>query len=218
MHATINTRALHAIHLAASSSEALYYLNGVCVEIEPNAVTYVATDGHVIAAYRDEGTEDGKANTLLGEFIIPRDVCKALKPKLKADPLHALRQVSGDGATAEYRIEDKLFRMVDGSFPDWRRCIPSEADGKPAQFDLDLLARAQAIGAALLEIKKVADDLTGAPRVFHNGASAALLGWQSCPNLLCAVMPLNEKKCKGEPLPFWFLATPHGQSVSQAAE
>ena len=218
MHATINTRALSAINLAAATSEARFYLNGVYVEIEPNAVTYVATDGHIVAAYRDEGTMDGKANTLRGTFIIPRDVCKSLKPKFKADPLRELRLVGGEGATAEYRIESNLFRMVDGCFPAWRRVVPAKTSGEPAQFNLELLARAQAIGAALLEIKKVEDNLSGAPRVYHNGTSPALLGWKACPNLLCAVMPLYEGKwAQGEELPFWFLAQPHGQSVSEAA-
>src|SRR4051812_43815958 len=55
---TINLRILAAAVPFASKDETRYYLNGVCLEIEPRAVTYIATDGHRMIAYRDEKQDE----------------------------------------------------------------------------------------------------------------------------------------------------------------
>jgi hypothetical protein len=49
----------------ASKDEARYYLNGVCLEIDARGVTYVATDGHRMIAYRDDMEDPEAPDNLL---------------------------------------------------------------------------------------------------------------------------------------------------------
>lgn len=76
----INLRVLAAAVAFASKEETRYYLKGVCLEIEPRAVTYIGTDGHRLIVYRDEKQDkDAPDNLLLGTFIIPTAHCKPHK-------------------------------------------------------------------------------------------------------------------------------------------
>jgi DNA polymerase-3 subunit beta len=215
-HATLNARALSALNLAVSTEETRYYLNGVLVEIEAGSVTYCATDGHILAAFREASEVE---NTLIGHFIIPRATCAALK--LGKSPDKALNAaimtpIGGRKYELETQRASLLFEPIDGSFPEWRGVIPATTDGKIAQFNPE----------KLVQVQKVARILFGAtkgqpctPRIFHNGDGPIMCGWAGVPDLLAAVMPLASKgksALAGEPLPAWF--TPHKTPVSVAAE
>lgn len=49
----IDPRKLRAVALMAPKDEIRYYLNGVQIEITPDEVFYIATNGHALIAYRD---------------------------------------------------------------------------------------------------------------------------------------------------------------------
>jgi hypothetical protein len=103
----IATDILKAALLCASQEESRYYLRGVFLSTTGHLVT---TDGHrmYVARLNDRPAAD---------VIIPAsDVAAALK--LAGSRAQEI-EVTGD------RIHSIAYRPVDGTFPDWRRVVPT---------------------------------------------------------------------------------------------
>lgn len=139
----INIAALKAAACCAGMDDTRYYLKGVFLIAKPRATYYVATNGHTLLAHFEGLAENSESNTLLGEWIIPND----LIAKLKAAPLDGTLQPGPDGRLliTDGKGIEHIAKPIDGTFPDWRRVLPSacEAD-KPverAQFNPVLLAQ-----------------------------------------------------------------------------
>lgn len=178
---TINLRVLAAASAFASKDETRYYLNGVCLEIDERGVTYVATDGHRLIAYRDDLLPDAPDNLLIGVFIIPTVHCKPYKIG-KEDEAQA--KIFGHGRlTISHAMVDLTFVPIDGVFPDWRRVLPRTAPtGAASQFDLKKIAT----------FKKFADELgISSPFVAHNGEGPAYLWFSGYPHVLGTMMPFR---------------------------
>lgn len=181
--ATINLRLLAALSICASTEEARYYLKGVKLEITPRHTTYVVTDGHRLVAHREELADDVESNTMLGDFIIPRANCKAIKFPKHGD---ASATLSGDASrlSLEYDGSAISFAPIDASFPDWRRVVPSgEPDGVIAQFNPRYLADFAKLGAVL--------DYGDEVWVAHNGDSPASVSWDGNADTLAVIMPIR---------------------------
>ena len=132
--ATLSRTMLLAASQAASKETTRYCLNGVLVEITEKSVIYVAMDGHILFAVREESKLE---NTLLGHFIIPIGICQDKRLKNKNfDPVSLV--ASSDNLILDDAL---IFKPIDGKFPDWRRVCPKELDGKPAHYNPHLLTR-----------------------------------------------------------------------------
>ena len=179
--ATINLKVLAALSLCASTEKTRYYLCGVCVEIAPRHVTYAATDGHVMAAHREEMADDAPDNELLGSFIIPTAMCNKFKLKRGASTVGT---IMGDAErlTIGYGGESIGFKPVDCTFPDWRRIVPALPTGetKPAQFSAHNVSRLADVGARLGY---------GAMCIHHNGYNPTLVDWHGNTDTVAAIMP-----------------------------
>lgn len=106
----IPTDLLKAAVLCASSEESRYYLRGVHLSTSGHMVT---TDGHRLFCAK-------LAEAVAADVIIPLETVKA-----------ALKLAPKKAATIELNgntLGGVVFTPVDGTFPDWRRVIPS-ADG-----------------------------------------------------------------------------------------
>ena len=105
----IPTDLLKAAILCASSEETRYYLRGVHLSTTGHMVT---TDGHrmFVARLNDRPAVD---------VIIPLDDVKA------ALKLAGARAQDVEVDLAANKIGQISFQPVDGTFPDWRRIIPS---------------------------------------------------------------------------------------------
>jgi DNA polymerase-3 subunit beta len=179
--ATINLKVLAALSLCASTEKTRYYLCGVCVEIAPRHVTYAATDGHVLAAHREELADDAADNELLGSFIIPTAMCAKFKLKKGASTVGTIMP------DAEYLIigyvgERIGFTPVDGTFPDWRRAVPALPTGetKTAQFWAHNVSRLASVGTQLGY---------GAMCIHHDGENPALVDWRGNTDTVAVIMP-----------------------------
>ena len=188
----INLRSLAAMAPAMSTGETRYYLNGVLLECEAEHVTYVATDGHMLAATRDPSVcADGGefTATLIGEsLIVPAELVRAIK--LKKHEMEWAKLVKREDDDARrYHLERHdgsavSFLAIDGTFPDWRRVVPRKYDGAPAHFDVSLLARAVKIKKALGCSFENELDFT------HNGDDPALVSFGlNAPNAFAVIMP-----------------------------
>jgi DNA polymerase-3 subunit beta len=204
--ATLNLRLLQAINHAVSSEETRYYLCGVNVEIDTDGVTYVAMDGCIMAAIREDLPDDSPRNTLLGSWIIPSEVCKAKLTRFTDSATLTLAPRKNE--SPEMRLDTtagpRVFHPVDGTFPDYRRAIPRKCDGEIAQFAPHLLARLAECARVILDGKKGDSALT--PYISHNGGGPAIARWAAAPNLLGVVMPIRREE-PDSLLPDWYTAS-----------
>lgn len=203
--AIINLRILAAINIAAATKEPRYYMNGVYVTIEPTHVTYVATDGHIFAAYQDPIVEGQGENTLCGSWIIPQPFCASLTPKgkiVEGREIATLEQADLCMNLKNSIGAIRTFAPVDGTFPDWRWAIPKEYSGEVGHFNLELLARADKIVQTFATILRGVKSSNA--YVVYNGNDPALFGNCEIPKLFGIIMPWRQDH--NPKLPEWFKA------------
>lgn len=132
---------LKAALICAATKDARNYIAGVHMEFMPNSdggiVTFVGTDGHILFAATAPAVFTEGDQTAPFYMTIPANVVKeACKGKLSGVMLRSLP----DG---RYSLADTIFAPIDGRYPDFRRVIPDKVSGERAQFDPELLVRAQ---------------------------------------------------------------------------
>lgn len=182
--ATIHLPTLAAVSAFAPKEPTRTYLRGVYTTIDADGATYVAIDGHRLAARRVNLDKDAERNTLLGSWIIPTASCRALKIPKRSAALATLRPAD---AALELELDGAFhkFLPVDGTFPDWRRVVPQETSGVlKMNINGDYLASVFAFGKAL--------DL-GLPIPHWNDEDPAAFTFARDPDTLLVVMPMRVK-------------------------
>lgn len=120
---------LHALNrasVAMSTEQSRYYLNGVCLAVEPNGLAFVATDGHRLArqvipmpsGLREAGTEQ------FWNVIIPFAAVKELITILKKTDDNATVTTCGKRLAVTLGATVYTTKLVDGTFPEYQRVIP----------------------------------------------------------------------------------------------
>jgi DNA polymerase-3 subunit beta len=129
-HFDVDLAALFApVQFAISTEETRYYLNGIYLSDDGERLVAVATDGHRLSRHYSES---------VGEFsgvIVPRKLV-GLVPKGTVSV--SLSDTKIRLTTSDSVITSKL---IDGTFPDYRRVIPTGND-KIVTFDAGLMAKA----------------------------------------------------------------------------
>jgi DNA polymerase-3 subunit beta len=141
--------------------------------------------------------------------IVPRDLVAKLKVKHKTLDETTLT-IGDDGKLLfEHAGESYGGARVDGTFPDYRRVVPQDLDGKPAQYNPAYLAD---FAKARVELGAEPTKKGGAsPVVHYNGGSPAVVdfayntGFQA----IGVIMPLR--------VPTTMVATPHTWASAPAA-
>tara|TARA_B100000963_G_scaffold354510_1_gene371149 strand:- start:349 stop:1464 length:1116 start_codon:yes stop_codon:yes gene_type:complete len=112
---------------AISNEETRYFLNGLYFNItnenNNNIVTLVGTDGHRLAKYSHD--IDGKIDQVPG-VIIPKKTIYELSKLLSEIDMEVKISISSNKIV--FVIGDIIFisKLIDGSFPDYKRVIPNE--------------------------------------------------------------------------------------------
>ena len=112
---------------AISNEETRYFLNGLYFNItnEDNKkiVTLVGTDGHRLAKFSHE--IDGEIDQVSG-VIIPKKTIYELSKLLSE--IDGDVKISISSNKIVFKIEDIIFisKLIDGSFPDYKRVIPTD--------------------------------------------------------------------------------------------
>ena len=181
---TIPHDTLKALLQAAAKKDIRFYLVGILIDRRATDCTLVATNGHMMLAAPHTPPEGETLALPVGQYIIPRELVETVK----ADPAGmvtitidvAARTVSIAGASTVPGA------LIDGTFPDWRRVVPTSASNVPAQFDPTYLA---AFHKAAL--------LLGAPKhgaipfvTFHNGNGPATITFP-CHDARGVLMPMR---------------------------
>lgn len=180
MRIEFDLRALKAAVLAVQSDETRYYLNGVCIDYNGESFVCVATSGKALAAFKPDCTiENGPLAPF--EVIIPSDFIAGLKLDKRVH--FGALVLDGDKWFLDY-FGLRQFIPVDGTFPSWRRVLPSELNGETAQYDPALLMPFQKM-AKLYGSKQIIT-------IAHNGSEPAIV-WFNCDEIdgFGVVMPFR---------------------------
>lgn len=166
---TINTNLLKAANVIASKEETRYYLQGVFIEATHERVFYAATDGHRLVAFHHaaEWSDSVEEEKRKFSIIVPSPIVEGMKINKKV--AEAELRLSGEGM---WIIKKEglvtAFQALDATFPDWRRVVPEETNGKVAQFNGDYLASFKKVGRIIGVDNTI-------PGVYHNGDGPALI-------------------------------------------
>lgn len=166
---------LKAVSYAINSKEPRYYLNGVSVEVSQNGTILTATNGHMLLSAHDETNTSDEPFSL----IIPQTTIKAIKPQKFQNEIELS---TDDGKT--WRLGNIIFEPVDGTFPDWRRIIPTHTPVAPNVENVWFNPEYQQA------LAKAGKELNDTP-VFHpDGENAAIVTFAN-PDLIGIIMPMR---------------------------
>lgn len=117
---------LHNTNFAMAQQDVRYYLNGMLMEVSPDYLRVVATDGHRLAMQ----TEDLKAGVSeTTGVIVPRKGILELSRLLSEGDEEDVTVIVGSNhvraTMANFTFTSKL---VDGKFPDYNRVLPKGGD------------------------------------------------------------------------------------------
>ena len=147
MEGAVLAEALAHARPAMCTEETRYYLNGVLVERREGCLWIVATDGHrlhAVSLAAPDGSEP--LADMTASLIVPRKAVPIIQTLCAEGRIDlAFSQGKMMLVAGETTLVSKL---IDGTFPDWRRVVPESAD-KSCDFDPraleDALGRVAAI-------------------------------------------------------------------------
>ena len=116
-------RIIDLTQFAMARQDVRYYLNGLLLEIAPQGIKAVATDGHRLAVAHFE-SEMGEVESK--SIIVPRKGVLELGRLLSSEDTELKVRVGSNAVqvtVGDVRITSKL---IDGKFPDYGRVIPDQ--------------------------------------------------------------------------------------------
>lgn len=197
---TLPIKNVKAVSRAMAVKDVRYYLNGMLIEHNGKETRLVATDGHRIHAvlYRHEDGELCEPT----EFIIPDTLVKTIinvKTGKKTNNMVTLSIADGKVSALLPDGTESVSKLVDATYPDYRRVIPESCTGEHAPLNPDYIIDA---------FDSARDHIDTRSRTFaflHNGKGAAIL---AVGDFLAGVMPYE---CGASPAP-----NPHWKTPMEA--
>lgn len=138
------SRLIEATQFSMANQDARYFLNGMKFETEGNLLRTVATDGHRLAVC----TMALNNELLTHSVIVPRKAVQELSRLLGSDEGVARFEIGVNNLRVS--LDNIVFtsKLIDGTFPDYRRVLPRNAD-RILETDTEGLKRAL-VRAAIL--------------------------------------------------------------------
>lgn len=113
-------RLLQLVQFAMAQQDIRYYLNGMLLVLDGDALRVVATDGHRLS-FAETTLENGGQKK---EAIIPRKTVIELSKLLQDSDEPVTLRVGDNQVTIELAGTRLVSKIVDGKFPDYQRVIP----------------------------------------------------------------------------------------------
>lgn len=201
MKFSIPVNTVKALLLSAGKNDIRYYLNGICLDVRQHDAVAVSTNGQILVALPivPVADDDGAVPYQTGQFIVPRELLEQVKPTFKtADVTIEIVQrpptVEPGTATIKHVPTVALHccgttitgNLIDGTFPDWRRAVPTQVSGLVSQFDADYVATFGKINKLL--------GSKDSPAIAHNGGKDGADGVARVlltDNVLGVIMPMR---------------------------
>ena len=181
MELNIKTASIAAACLCAATKAIRNYLNGVYIKSEMGMVTVQSTDGAI--AFEDCWNDQESPELAV---IIPLAIAKDIG---KVKTLHVT--ITGPDEAGRYTCGGRVFKPVDGRYPDMARVIPqrdSAKDHLTANHDFEQLAICQ---KAMRTATGIKGKLWRIQNAENNNASLIYREEHSHP--LCLIVPFNDK-------------------------
>jgi len=212
MKVSLSTNHLLATVYAACNGETRYYLHGVNVEFLPKRTIYTATDGQILICATHEADNITGDQCKLDPMIIDKASIKLLKLDKSGDTDHPVYDVLEGGRLAG---RDHILKVIDGTFPDYRRVVPSTVNNELAHYNLNLLLP---FAACCKKFEGYIEGVHNMPTISHNGMGPGLVNMSS-PGYECQLFGVAMPTRPGELMtsrPTWLSENP--ATAAQAAE
>ena len=200
MESLINLQHVLAALHCASCEGTRFYMQGVCIEIRDRESFAVATDGHVLFASHFALEPDAPANALLGSFILHRDGLKAIKLRRIINPASTMTRLDAATVKIVCDVQDFYAKLIDGTFPDWRRAVPNDGPLAEAAEKMDTLDFNSRKLEAFWKCAKALDSTVGGSgnpfRIARNGYGPALVRFGD-PDAIGMIMPYGTDAKRG---------------------
>jgi DNA polymerase-3 subunit beta len=113
---------LNKTQFAMAQQDVRFYLNGLLIEISPESLNVVGTDGHRLAK---TNLIVDKKNISEQSCIVPRKAIQELTRSL-SDSKECKVSLVDNQASFAFSSITLTTKLIDGTFPDYNRVIPSE--------------------------------------------------------------------------------------------
>lgn len=195
----INLINLKAALACASNEENRHYLCGVHLSRHADTLFCAATDGHALIVTRQDWDAGEKGGVLPDAgIIIPASFIKSLKLSKHCDWAELTLSDDNKRVTIDYVGASYTHALVDGTFPDYRRVMPTKHSGIAAQY-APANVNKFAAAAKLLGTEYIA--------IAHNGDDPAYvtIGAADGEDAFGVIMPIRRHPGITAP-PAWFAA------------
>jgi DNA polymerase-3 subunit beta len=153
-------RLIDKTHFSMAQQDVRYYLNGLLLETEGNALRAVATDGHRLALCEMTLEEKAKTNQ---QVIVPRKGVLELQRILVTEGSIELA-IGTNHIRAQIGAIRFTSKLIDGRFPEYGRVIPA-SPARRVEAERDLLRQALQRTAILSNEKYRGIRLTAKPEL-----------------------------------------------------
>lgn len=109
-------------------------MNGVFFNIEPEAITFVATDAHKLVKYLSEGEHE-----ITASFILPKKPANLLKTVLLKEEDDITASFDHNNVKFELKNHTLICRLIEGSFPNYNAVIPANNPNKVLVDRIELM-------------------------------------------------------------------------------
>ncbi len=119
---------------ATADDELRPVMNGVYINLEPQSVTFVATDAHKLVKYASEIAAEATAS-----FILPKKPANLLRGLLPKEDGEIT--VEFDDKNVLFRLKNQVLicRLIEGNYPNYNAVIPANNPNKVFVDRLELL-------------------------------------------------------------------------------
>lgn len=116
--------AITKVRPSMAKNDVRYYLNGVKVELTPEKITVVGTDGHRLAVNEQAKAEDCTHPENDFGFILPKTAVDRIATLLKNEKLTMDVTVTDSAFKMDLDGLSMTTKLIDGRYPDYRRVFP----------------------------------------------------------------------------------------------
>lgn len=107
---------------AASNDELRPAMTGVYFQMEPDGMTFVATDASKLVKYSRKDVKVDKASS----FIVPKKALQLLKGSMPSEETRVAISYNASNAFFVFNDTQLICRLVDAKYPDYNAVIPTD--------------------------------------------------------------------------------------------
>lgn len=126
MPASVLSEAINKTLFAVSGDELRPAMTGVYCQLNPQHITFVATDAHKLVRYRRLDTKSES----VASFILPKKALTLLKASLSGDDVNVSLEYNNTSAFFRFGNINLICRLIDERYPDYEAVIPTNNPNK----------------------------------------------------------------------------------------